>query len=140
MIGAALAQKKVGPVFEALSRRDLVKFLSTWAEDATWTFPGNIPISGETKGKKAIETCFTKYLEHYPKINFTVKDVFVSNIFAMGPTNNMAVEWDITLTNREGKVIHNSGVSIIRIKGGKAVNIKEYLFNTVILKESWGKD
>jgi ketosteroid isomerase-like protein len=140
MIGAVIAKKQVGSVFDAFNRRDLATFLSSWAEDVIWNFPGNIPISGETKGKKAVEACFKNYLAHFPHIKFTIKNVFISNIFAMGPSNNVAVEWDITETNREGKVINNSGVSIISIKGGKAVDVKEYLFNTAILKEAWGKD
>jgi ketosteroid isomerase-like protein len=73
-------------------------------------------------------------------MQFTVKDVFVSNIFAMRGTNNIAVEWDLAQTNHEGKEFHNSGVSIMQIKGGKAVAIREYLFNTDIMKEAWGKD
>jgi ketosteroid isomerase-like protein len=77
------------------------------------------------------------WMAHYPKINFTVKEVFVSNIFAMGATNNIAVEWDIDVTNLKGKEIHNSGVTIMRVKGGKAVAIKEYIFNTDIMKEGW---
>jgi uncharacterized protein (TIGR02246 family) len=140
MIGAVLAKKQAGSSFDALSRHDLTKFMSAFAEDATWTFPGNISISGETKGKQAIEAGIAKLFEHIPKMHFTVKEVFVSNIFAMGATNNIAVEWDITETNREGKGFHNSGVSIIRVKGGKAVAVKEYLFNTDILKEAWGKE
>jgi ketosteroid isomerase-like protein len=97
-------------------------------------------ISGETKGKKAIEAALAKWMERFPKINFTVKEVFVSNIFALGATNNIAVEWDITEANREGKEFHNSGVTTIRVKGGKVVAVKEYVFNTDIMKEAWGKE
>jgi ketosteroid isomerase-like protein len=113
--------------------------MATFSEDATYTFPGSISISGETKGKKAIEAVYTKMMEHYPKMHFTVKDVFVSNVLAMGATNNIAVEYDLSYTNREGKELHNSGVSIIRVKGGKAVAVKEYVFNTDISKEGWGE-
>jgi len=137
MIGAVMAKKVARSSFDALNRRDLVKVTTDLAEDGTWTFPGNVPISGETQGKKAIEAAMANWMAHYPKINFTVKEVFVSNIFAMGATNNIAVEWDIALTNLKGKEFHNSGVSIMRVKGGKAVAIKEYLFNTGILNDGW---
>jgi ketosteroid isomerase-like protein len=137
MIGAIIAKKAARSSFDALNRRDITKVTAGCAEDATWTFPGNVPISGETKGKKAIEAAFTKWMEHYPKINFTVKEVFVSNIFALGGTNNIAAEWDIAVTNLKGKKFNNSGVTIIRVKGGKVVAIKEYIFNTDIMKEGW---
>jgi ketosteroid isomerase-like protein len=137
MIGAVMAKKKACSSFDAINRHDLAKCMAGWAEDATWTFPGNISISGETKSKKAIEACFAKWMEHFPKIDFKIKEVFVSNIFALGATNNIAVEWDITETNPEGKVFLNSGVTIIQVKGGKAVAVREYLFNTDVLKEQW---
>ncbi len=140
MIGAILAKKMAGSGFDAFNRRDLAKLMASWSEDATYTLPGNISISGETKGKKAIEAVHAKMMEHYPKMHFTVKEVFISNIFALGPTNNIAVEYDLAYTNREGKEFHNSGVTIIRVKGGKAAAVKEYVFNTDISKEAWGKD
>ncbi len=139
MIGAVIAKRMARSSFDALNRRDLAKVVAGWAEDATWTFPGNVPISGETKGKKAIEAGFVKWMGQYPKIHFTVKEVFVSNIFALGATNNIAVEWDIDVTNRKGREFHNSGVTIVRAKGGKAVAVKEYIFNTDLMKEAWGK-
>ena len=139
MIGAVIAKRRGRSGFDALSRHDLAKMMALCAEDATFIFPGNIPISGENKGKKAVEACFAKIMERFPKFDFTVKEVFVSNIFALGATNNVAVEWDLTETNREGKEFRNSGVTIIRIKGGKAVAIRDYISNTDIVKEAWGK-
>ncbi len=139
MIGAIIAKRLAGSGFDALNRHDLTKFMAAWAEDSTFTYPGNTSMSGETKGKKAIEAWFAKMMEQFPNIDFTVKEVFVSNIFALGATNNIAVEWDVSETNSEGKEFKNSGVTIIRIKGGKAVAIRDYLFNTDILKEGWGE-
>jgi len=139
MIGAMIAKRMTRSAFDAINRHDLAKSMAGVAEDATWIFPGNIPISGETKGKKAMEAAFVKWMERFPKINFVVKEVFVSNIFALGATNNIAAEWDIVETDHEGKEFRNSGVTIIRIKGGKLVSMRDYLSNTDILKESWGE-
>lgn len=137
MIGAVIAKRKARSVFDALSRRDVAKVTAELAEDATWTFPGNVSISGETRGKKAVEVAMANWMAHFPKIDFTIKDVFVSNIFALGATNNIAIEWEIAMTNLKGKEFRNSGVSIMTVKGGKAVAEKEYLFSTDILKEAW---
>ena len=137
MIGAVIAKKMARSILDALSRRDLAKVTSVLAEDATWTFPGNVTISGESKGKKAFEAAMADWMAHFPKINFTIKEVFVSNIFAVGATNNIAIEWEIAMTNLKGKEFRNSGVSIMRVKGGKAVAEKEYLFSTDILNEAW---
>ena len=139
MIGAVIAKRRAGSGFDALSRHDLAKFMASWAEDGTFTFPGNTSMSGETKGKKAIEAWFAKLMEQFPKFDFTVKEVFVSNIFALGATNSIAVEWDIAETNCEGKEFRNSGVTTIRVKGGKVVAVRDYISNTDILKEAWGE-
>ena len=139
MIGAIIAKRMTRSAFDTLNRHDLAKSIAGFAEDATWTFPGNTPISGEMKGKEAIEAAFTKWMERFPKINFTVKDVFVSNIFALGATNNITAEWDVVETDQEGKEFYNSGVTTIRVKGGKVVSMCDYIFNTDILKEAWGE-
>ena len=139
MIGAVASKKRARSAFDALSRHDIAKNMADWTKDGTFTFPGNTSMSGEMKGKKAIEAWFAKMMEQFPKIDFTIKEVFVSNIFAEGATNNVAVEWDVVETNREGKEFHNIGVTITKIKGGKVVAARDYIFNTDIMKEAWGE-
>lgn len=139
MIGAIIMKRLAGSGFDALSRHDLAKLIAAYAEDSTFTFPGNTSMSGEIKGKKAIEAWFAKVMEQLPKIDFTIKEVYISNIFALGATNSIAVEWDVIETNREGKKFHNSGVTTTRIKGGKIVAVRDYISNTDVLKEIWGE-
>lgn len=119
MIGAIIMKRLAGSGFDVLNRHDLAKLMAAYAKDSTFTFPGNTSMSGETKGKKAIKAWFAKVMEQLPEIDFTVKEVYFSNIFALGTTNNIAVEWDVIKTDREGKKFHNSGVTTTRIKGGK---------------------
>ena len=96
-------------------------------------------MSLEWDGKKAIEAWYAKMMEQFPKIEFTIKEIFVSNIFALGPTNNVAIEWDGTWTNREGKEFHTSGVTTVRVKRGKAVAGRDYMSNTDFVKEALGE-
>ncbi len=77
-------------------------------------------------------------MDRFPKANFTLKNVFVQNIFALGGTNVVAVEWDLTLTDLEERDFQNSGVSVIHIKEGKAVLVVDYM-DTEVLKKSWGE-
>jgi ketosteroid isomerase-like protein len=139
MIGAIIVKSKVRSAFAALNRRDLPAFLSGWAEDATFIYPGNLSASGKLEGKKAIEGWFRKYLEQFPTLKFTLKNVSVQNIFALGGTNVVAVEWDINLTNREGKDFQNSGVTIISVKKGRVILVCDYIFDTEVLKRAWGE-
>ena len=139
MIGAIVAKKLASSGFNALNRRDLDSFMASWADDSIYIFPGNMSISGETKGKEAVRELFKKYLDKFPLINFTVKNVFIQNIFAFGATNVIAVEWDVKYKNQEGEEFNNSGTTIIQVEKGKAVIVREYLLDVELEKRAWGE-
>ena len=139
MIGAIVAKRKASSGFNALNRHDINAFMNTWAEDATYIFPGNLSISGETKGKEAIRELFQKYLDKFPLINFIVKNIYIQNIFALGSTNVIAVEWDVKYKNQEGEEFDNSGVTIIHVEKGKAILVREYIFDVELEKRAWGE-
>ena len=140
MIGAVIAKNKARSGFASLNRRELPAFLASWTEDATFIYPGNLSVSGKIEGKKAIEEWFARFFEQFPKINFTVKNVFVQNIFDLVGTNIVAVEWDINLTSREGKDFQNSGVTTINIKNGRATLVRDYIFDAETQRKAWGED
>jgi len=129
MIGALVARKAIAGSFEALNRHDLTKFMSAWHDDGVFIYPGEIYASGTFKGKTAVEGWFRKFLDQFPSIKFDIQDICVRNIAALGGTNVVTVHWNIHLTNREGRVGHNSGVTVITIKGGKVVLVKDFIFD-----------
>jgi hypothetical protein len=139
MIGAIVAKKKAFSGFDALNRHDLDTFMSTWAEDGIYIFPGSLSISGETKGKEAIRELFQKFLDKFPLINFTIKNIYIQNIFALGSTNVIAVEWDVKYKNQDGEELENSGVTIIHVEKGKAVLVHEYIYDVELEKRAWGE-
>ncbi|NIS61757.1 MAG: hypothetical protein GTO13_13975 [Proteobacteria bacterium] len=139
MIGAIIFQRNVRSAFDSLNQRNLSKFMSGWAEDGTFIYPTVVSVGGKIEGKKAIESWFEKFMEQYPKLSFTVKNVCVQNAFAFGGTNVAAAEWDIAVTNRDGKDFQNSGVTVITAKGGKAVSVQDYIFDTETVKKAWGE-
>jgi ketosteroid isomerase-like protein len=128
MIGVFVAKKNVSAAFDALNRRDVPAFLSDWREDCAFIYHGNIPVSGKMEGKNSIEKWFQNFMELCPKMKFTLKDICVENIFDLVGTNVITAHWDIDLTNRYGDVVHNSGVTIINIKFGKAFLVTDYMY------------
>jgi ketosteroid isomerase-like protein len=139
MIGVFVAKKNVSAAFDALNRRDISAFLSDWREDCAFICPGNIPVSGKMEGKNSIKKWFQNFMDQFPKIKFTLKDICVENIFDFVGTNVITVHWDIDLTNRYGNVVHNSGVTIINTKFGKAFLVTDYIFAYVDkLRTAWG--
>ena len=129
MIGALVARKAIAGAFEAMNRHDLPKFMSAWRDDGVFIYPGEIPASGTFQGKSAVEGWFRKFFEQFPRIQFDVQDICVRNIFALIGTNVVAVHWNIHLTNREGRVGENSGVTVVNIEGGKVFLVKDFIFD-----------
>ena len=129
MIGAVVARRAIAKAFDALNRHDLSEFMSAWADDGVFVYPGEIPASGTFKGKSAVEGWFRGFFDQFPRIQFDVQDICVRNIFALSGTNVVAVHWNIQLTNRNGRSGQNSGVTVISIKGGRVVRVKDYIFD-----------
>ncbi|MCK4824527.1 nuclear transport factor 2 family protein [bacterium] len=129
MIGALIAKKAIASAFAAMNRHDLSKFMSGWWDDGVFIYPGEIPESGIFKGKSAVESWFRNFFEQFPKIQFNIQDICVRNIFALTGTNVVAVHWNIQLTNRDGREGQNSGVTIISIKSGKVLEVKDFIFD-----------
>ena len=129
MIGAIIARKAADKAFRALSNHDLAGFISSWRDDGVLIYPGEMWASGTFNGNAAVEKWCRKFFEQYPKIQFDVQQICVKNIFAMGGTNVVAVHWNIYLTNRDGRVGQNSGVSVISLKAGKVIQGKDFVFD-----------
>ena len=81
---------------------------------------------------------FQKFFDKFPLINFTMKNVFVEHIFALGATNVVAVEWDVKYKTHEGEEFENSGVTVAQIVKGKVVIVRKYIFDVELEKRAWG--
>jgi ketosteroid isomerase-like protein len=129
VIGAFFAQKAIATGFAALNRHDLPNFMSGWRDDGVFIYPGEIAASGTFKGKSAVESWFQNFFNQFPKIQFDVQDICVRNIFAFTGTNVLSVHWNLQVTNRDAREGQNSGVTMIKIEGGKVIQAKDYLFD-----------
>jgi len=129
MIGALVARKALAGAFDALNRHDLPKFMLAWREDGVFVYPGEIPESGTFKGRSAVEGWFRHFFEQFPGIRFDIQDLCVRNIFDLSGTNVVAVHWGVQLTNRDGRVGRNSGVTVVNIKRGKVFLVKDFIFD-----------
>jgi ketosteroid isomerase-like protein len=140
MIGALIAKSKVTSSYDLLNNRDIKSFLANWHDDATWVYPGEISAGGEFKGKQAIEEWFQKFLDQFPTMKITPKNVCVKNILDLVGTNVVTVEWDEKNITKEGNKVQFSGVTVITLKFGKAVHARDYIFNTdEETRKAWGE-
>ena len=139
MIGAIIAEKETAKAFDAMNNHDLPRMMSFFRDDAVFIYPGEIWASGTNTGKASIEEWFRKFFDQYPKIQFDIQQICVKNIFAMGGTNVVTVHWNLSLTNRSGRVGENSGVNVITLRAGKIIHDKTFVFDMgQNYKHNWG--
>jgi ketosteroid isomerase-like protein len=129
MIGAIVAKKSIAGAFDALNKHELSKFMAAWSDDGIFVYPGEINVSGTFKGKNEVEGWFRNFFEQFPRIQFDIQSICIKNIFAFTGTNEVAVHWNIQLTNRDKRMGQNSGVTVISIKGGKVIHVKDFIFD-----------
>ncbi|MEW5923124.1 MAG: nuclear transport factor 2 family protein [Candidatus Zixiibacteriota bacterium] len=139
MIGALVAKKAIAGAFGTLNRHDLAAFMSAWRDDGIFIYPGEIPESGTFEGRANVEGWFRRFLEQFPNIRFDIQDICVRSTFDLVGANTVAVHWNIYLTNKNGRVGENSGVTVIHIKGGKVYWVKDFIFDLGLnFKLNWG--
>jgi ketosteroid isomerase-like protein len=138
MIGAMITKAMVRKSFGDFGQRNLDKFMEKWAEDAAIIYPDNLAVGGETKGKEAIREWYQKDWEQFPKESFEVKNVCIENMFALGGTNVVTVEWSVKGENRNQEKFTNGGVSVIHLSRGKVTLMRVYIFDGEVAKRVWG--
>jgi hypothetical protein len=140
MIGAIFTKKAVISAFDALNKGNVDKMLSHWNADCTFFYPGKVKAGGLYRGKLELRKWLEEFFTQFPQRKYTIRYIGIENIFDLIGDNTVFVYFDLELTNKEGMHATNSGVSVITIKGAKAV--KEEILLKVIdgdeYKRSWG--
>jgi ketosteroid isomerase-like protein len=119
MIGAIVGKKKVAAAFDALNQRDLPQFMSGWAEDAVYVYPGDTRVSGTFKGKTDVEAWFRGLLDQFPAFRIQVQEVKAKNAFDLVGTNVFTARWQMQFTNRDGVSGEENGVTVLHTRRGK---------------------
>jgi ketosteroid isomerase-like protein len=137
MIGAMMLRMAMNSGTGEMNSRDVNRLLKNWTEDAVLIYPGNMPFSGEIKGKPMLRAFFEIYYDQFPTMNFERENAFISNLGALGLTNVVAMEVKVNYTNKFGKAFENSVMSCLKIKRGKVWYDKDYYHDVDLLEEAW---
>ena len=138
MIGAILLKTMIERTgSQPINSRDVSALLAHWSNDAVLVYPGNMPFSGEIRGKPMLTAFFEIYMQQFPTLNFTPRHTFIDNIYALGVSNQLATEIDVCYTNRFGVTFENTVMSSLQIKGGKLVYDKDYYYDVDALNAAW---
>jgi ketosteroid isomerase-like protein len=96
---------------------------ASFAEDATWEYPGDLPLSGTWRGRDTIVNDFLGGLGtlfeagESPAIELT-------SILAAG--GQVVAEWTSRATARGGAAYHNRNIGVFTVRDGKITSIREY--------------
>ena len=77
-------------------------------------------------------------MKSFPRIEFTLKSISVQDPFAL-LSNVATVEWDVSVTNEKGEDYTYGGVTVIHVDRAKVVLVKDYIFDTEVLKKALGE-
>ena len=137
MIGAVMTKRAVAQSYDAISRQDLDALQGMFHEDAVLEFPGDTVMSGRFEGWEAIRGWFDRWFKMSPETRFTPRHVLVENIFALGASNVVHVEWDLDEVTRQGDHNHLTGVTTFGIDGGKGRQVVIYIYDPSVLASMW---
>jgi ketosteroid isomerase-like protein len=95
----------------------------SFAPDATWEYPGDLPLSGTYRGVDAIVATF---LGGAAQLMAPGTRVTIELVGAIADGDQVAAEWTSRATSRNGTAYHNRNVGIFTVRDGKIVSVREY--------------
>ena len=137
MIGALLFKLMLRSSMDDLNKRNKDKIISRYADDAVIIYPGNMSVSGRRQGKEAVQEFFDKYFDQFPQEHCVARNTYIKNILALGLSNTVAIEFEKSVTNKAGEVFENRGMSVLKIRRGKVVQMQDYYFDVDKLQKMW---
>jgi len=106
-----------------LNNRRKDKIIANYADDAVIIYPGKMPVSGTHKGKAAVKKFFDRYFDPSVEEHCVASETYIRNTFALGLTNTIAIRFHTRRTNKAGKTLENTGITALKIRGGRVVEL-----------------
>ena len=92
----------------------------SFAPDATWEYPGDLPLSGTYYG---VEAVIDKFLAGAGSLLAEVK-LELGTVVAEGDL--VAAEWTATGSSKHGTPYRNRNIGLFAVRDGKIVSVREY--------------
>ncbi|MEY9844483.1 nuclear transport factor 2 family protein [Streptacidiphilus sp. MAP5-3] len=114
----------VAAYVEAVAKGDLDTIVASFAEDATWTYPGTtLPLSRVWQGRDAIVNDFLVGAGALFAPDGT-PEVVLTNLIADG--DQVVAEWTSTGTTAHGHRYDNRCVGVFTVRDGLITSVREY--------------
>ncbi|HZR49649.1 MAG TPA: nuclear transport factor 2 family protein [Streptosporangiaceae bacterium] len=95
----------------------------SFAEDASWEYPGDLPLSGTYRGVDAIVGDFLGKAAGLMARDSAVT-ITLTHVIADG--DQVAAEWTSEGISHTGAAYHNRNVGIFTVRDGRIVSVREY--------------
>jgi hypothetical protein len=129
MIGALILKLGTGRGWDAVNRRDLDYFERYLADDVILEQPGPPPIGGRNVGRAAWRRAMQAWMDALPSFHYRVLHVALDKPWALGLTNTVISEFEVTETDAQGHTRIARGVDVSEMRRGKLVAERTYMFD-----------
>lgn len=110
---------------EAVAAGDLPTIRASFAPDVVWTYPGDLPLSGEWKGRDTVVGEFLGKVAGQLFDPDAPVRIELTNVIADG--HQVFAEWTAEATARSGAAYRNQCGGVFTVRGGVIVAVREYL-------------
>ena len=121
---ASDSKQVVRDYLDALLAGDMDAIRASFAEDATWTVNGSLPIAGPWKGRDRIVDDFLSEVGGSLYEPGSQSFEFPTLI---GEGDTVALEWKVSARTVGGEDYENSYCGIFVVKDGRIYEVREYL-------------
>lgn len=108
---------------EAVRDGDAQAVFNSFAEDATWLYPGSLPISRLWSGRPAIINDFLGGMGRYLD---TIAPIAIELLNAFADGDQVLAEWTSKATAANGATYDNRCAGVFTVRDGKIVSVVEY--------------
>jgi hypothetical protein len=118
------SKQVVRDYLDALLAGDVDAIRASFAEDATWTINGSLPIAGPWKGRDTIVDDFLSELGGSLYEPGSLRFDFSTLI---GEGDTVALEWTVSARTMGGEDYENAYCGIFVVRDGRIQEVREYL-------------
>ncbi len=123
MIHAPDAKLVLAQYVAAVEAGDGDTVRASFADDATWTLAGDLPMSGTWVGREAIVDEFLPTaMSHYAAGSVTLE---ITGMIAEGDT--VALQWTSRARTLDGSPYENDCIGVFTVRDGKIRSVREYM-------------
>jgi ketosteroid isomerase-like protein len=107
---------------------------ASFAEDATWTLHGDLPISGTWRGRDAIVDDFLGTAIGY----FDADSVSIEVTGMVGEGEIVAMEWTSRARTTGGEAYENNCIGVFTVRDGEIASVREYMDTRYAARVAFG--